>query len=259
MEDKLLRLVTRLLRLPAEPEAPEAPARVFRAARPYYTYLLLAWGVKQVGAAIGLAAGLYFTRYVPAIRLRLGPLDAGDLSAIMAFFEVLAIIGFLLQIPFTLAAVRLDYLMRWYIVTDRSLRIREGTWHVRELTMSFANVQQIAVERGPIHGLLGIADVKVRSAGGGAAEAHDDKHAHGPDLHLAYFRGVTDHEAIRQLLRERAGRSRDAGLGDPGDAHPEPAPEPEIGETAPADVLAAAELLRDEARALREAVRQDRR
>ncbi len=250
MEDKIIRLLGRLLRLPPEPEAPEAPSQVFRAARPYYTLLLLAWGAKQIGTAFGLMAGIYSSRYLPDIHLRIFSLDLGRLDPILAVFEVVAVLGFFAQIPFTLAMVRVDYLMRWYIVTAHSLRIREGVWQVREMTMSFANIQQITVRRNPLQGLLGIADVKVRSAGGGSgADPGEDQDGQGRELHLAYFRGVADYEAISRLLRERAGCSRDAGLGDPD----EEAGKSLIAAARP-DLRAAAEALYREARALRVAI-----
>ena len=63
--------------------------------------------------------------------------------------------------------MRLDYEQRWYVVTDRSLRLRTGVWSVREMTMSFANLQQITVTQGPLQRLLGLADVRFQSAGGG--------------------------------------------------------------------------------------------
>lgn len=257
MEDKIIRLLGRLLRLPPEPEAPEAPSQVFRAARPYYTLLLLTWGAKQIGTAFGLMAGIYSSRYLPDIHLRIFSLDLGRLDPILAVFEVIAVLGFFAQIPFTLAMVRVDYLMRWYIVTAHSLRIREGVWQVREMTMSFANIQQITVKRNPLQGLLGIADVKVRSAGGGSgADPGEDQDGHGRELHLAYFRGVADYEAISRLLRERAGCSRDAGLGDPDEEAlaRHPAPGKSLIAAARPDLRAAAEALYREARALRVAI-----
>lgn len=215
MENKLLRLLELLLKLPATPEAPELPCRIFRAARPFYVYLLLNWGLKQIGAASGIAAGLFFTRFIPDFQLQLGPLTLGSLHNILYIFEILAIAAFLAQIPVTLLMVRIDFLMRWYLVTGRSLRIREGLLTVRELTMSFANIQQITVDRGPLQRVLGIADVKVQSAGGGGSDSGHGKEEQGPNLHLAYFRGVSDYEEIRQLLRDRVNRIRGSGLGDP--------------------------------------------
>ena len=49
---------------------------------------------------------------------------------------------------FSFAVLRLDYEKRWYIVTDRSLRIREGVLNVREMTVMFANIQNVSVMQG---------------------------------------------------------------------------------------------------------------
>jgi hypothetical protein len=160
-------------------------------------------------------------------------------------FELLGIIGFLLQLPVTFTAVRLDWKYRWYIVTDRSLRIRAGLWALQESTMSFANLQQVEVRQGPVQRLLGIADVRVQSAGGGSGgpegqEAHDS-------LHTGIFHGVDNASEIRDLILERLRHFREAGLGDPDDAATATVP------AAPDDALAAAREALAEARALRAA------
>ncbi len=160
------------------------------------------------------------------------------------------ILLYLAQIPFTYAARRLDYEMRWYVVTDRSLRLRSGVWSVREMTMSFANLQQITVAQGPLQRLLGLADVKVRSAGGGAAQG---RHDHGQQsLHTGLFHAVDNAEEIRDLIVERLRRFRETGLGDPEELSRRAGQS-----TAPDDrpALAAAKVLLAEARALRTAFR----
>lgn len=125
--------------------------------------------------------------------------------------------GFVLylgQLPLTYAVRRLDFELRWYMVTDRSLRLRHGVWRVSESTMSFANVQQVTVTQGPIQRLLGLADLKVQSAGGGAPA--EGKHA-GDDMHVGLFRHVTNAPEIRDLILERLRRFRESGIGDPVD------------------------------------------
>jgi len=163
--------------------------------------------------------------------------------------ELLAILGFLAQLPVTFAAVRLDWELRWYIVTDRSLRIRAGLWSLQESTMSFANLQQVEVTQGPIQRLLGIADVRVQSAGGGSGpgKGHDDEHS----LHTGVFHGVDNAQEIRDLILDRLRHFRQAGLGDPDDHNAAPAAVEVAAAPAPADTLAAAHELLTEARALR--------
>jgi len=107
--------------------------------------------------------------------------------------------------------------MRWYVLSDRSLRIREGIVSLREKTMTFANIQQIAVRQNPLQRLLGIADVQVKTAGGGGSGSESHGSGLGESMHEAWFRGVDNADAIRGAIRERVKRHRDAGLGDPDD------------------------------------------
>ena len=167
---------------------------------------------------------------------------------------VLKIAGFILylvQVPVTYALMRLDYDQRWYVVTDRSLRLRTGIWSVREMTMSFANLQQITVTQGPLQRLLGLADVRVQSAGGGGMES--GKHgAAQHSLHTGYFHAVDNAEEIRDLITKRLRQFRESGLGDPDEKHHAglmPAPV-----TRESTTLAAATELLAEAKALRQAL-----
>lgn len=236
-------LLFRLLKVPPEPHVPMGdggPVRVFRAGHRYYQYRLVVWVLRQLGTVLGILAGLFFFRAA-----------AGDLPP-LAFLviEGFAVAGFLVQLPFTYALLRLDYDLRWYIVTDRSIRIREGVATVKEKTMTFANLQNITVQQGPLQRALGIADLKVRTAGGGEAEAGKGKGT-GESMHEAYFRGVENAEEVRDVIRAGVRRHRDSGLGDPDEPAQLPAPAPEPA-AAPALLLAAREMVA-EARALREA------
>src|SRR5205085_4387711 len=60
---------------------------------------------------------------------------------LIEILEAGGILLFLVQLPLTAAATRLEYELHWYIVTDRSLRIRTGLLRLQEMTMSFANLQ----------------------------------------------------------------------------------------------------------------------
>lgn len=157
--------------------------------------------------------------------------------------ESLVLLGFLASLPFTYAVVRLDYELRWYLVTDRSLRIRQGITRVHEMTMSFANIQQVVVRQNPLQRLLGIADLQVQSAGGGG-DSQDGRIA--DSLHTGVFHGVDNATEIRDLILERLRTFREVGLGDPDDAPVVP------GEKSSA--LDAARQLLEEARELRRAL-----
>ena len=134
------------------------------------------------------------------------------------FFEFIGIALFLIQVLVTYAIVRLEFEQHWYIVTDRSLRIRTGILRLQESTMSFANLQQVEIRQGPLQRFLGLADVCVRSAGGGDPAAGAQGHGQEASLHLGVFEGVANAVEIRDLILERLRIFREAGLGDPEDA-----------------------------------------
>ncbi|MEJ1973840.1 MAG: PH domain-containing protein [Lacunisphaera sp.] len=163
--------------------------------------------------------------------------------------KILGFLVYLVQLPVTFLILRLDYELRWYMVTDRSLRIRHGVWKISESTMSFANIQQVIVSQGPLQRALGLADVKVQSAGGGGESDHH--HNGGEDMHLGLFHSVTNAPEIRDLILERLRHFRESGLGDPDEKRPPAMPPPAAARAAPADVLAAARELLAEAKALR--------
>jgi len=170
------------------------------------------------------------------------------LFPLLTIIEWIGVLLYLLQIPITYAMARLDYELRWYIVTDRSLRIRAGLASVQETTMSFANIQQVVVSQGPLQRLLGIADLRVQSAGGGGGSQHE--HGGRESLHTGIFHGVDNANEIRDLILERLRIFRQAGLGDPDEIeHSMPAP------VATSVARLAAQELLQEARALRRTIR----
>ena len=214
-------LIERLLRVPPRPEPPAGSpgsVRVFRAAPGFYRYKLLQWGLGQAGAAWGLVVGLGFVAYLP---------EEVPFHDLAGWAELLGIGGFLLQLPLTFLMVKIDYDYRWYVITDRSLRIREGVVRVREQTMSFANIQNLTRKQGPLQRLFGIEDLRVRTAGGGGGAQGDGEAGQGSgsgNLHLGYFRGVDRAGEIRDAILQRLRTLRDAGLGDPEEGAEGPVP-----------------------------------
>lgn len=234
----------RLLKVPPEPALPEGGAiRVFRAAPAYLRYKVVLWALGQIGAAVGLIGGLVGISFLVPMT------DSSLLLVLLYAAEAFAWGFFVVQLGFSLAVLRLDFDLRWYILSDRSLRIREGIMTVREKTMTFANLQQISIRQNPIQRLLGIADVHVRTAGGGSGGGKKG-HEVGESMHEAYFRGVANAGEIRRAIQERVRLHRDTGLGNPDE------PEPRIAggrEDTGGALLAARELLQ-EMRGLREAL-----
>ncbi|MBM3837155.1 MAG: PH domain-containing protein [Verrucomicrobia bacterium] len=251
MVDALKSLVLAVCKVPPEPEPPAGSpgsVRVFRAARSFYTLSLIKWGLAQTGALIGIFAvlGFDFGQHILPSR--------AWLSNVFRVVEMFALAGLFAQMPFSYFLVRLDFEMRWYLVTDRSLRIRHGVVSVRELTMTFANIQQMTIRQGPLQRLLGIADLQVQTAGGGSPGGGESGgtrgHGAAESMHVGYFHGVDNAQTIRDLIFERLRQHRDAGLGDPDDvARENPAPL-----QADSDVVEAARSMLAEARALRKAL-----
>jgi membrane protein YdbS with pleckstrin-like domain len=173
MISALKSMMLSVLKVPPEPNLPAGAtdsARVFRASRRYLQLKLLNWGVGQFFTLFGLVTAIIVLNLVEA-----GSIDV--LSKVphrpiilrgLGWFEVIGVVGFLLQLPLSILPVILDWELRWYIVTDRSLRIREGVWKVSEMTLTFANVQEVSIRQGPVERLFGIANLRVRTAGGWA-------------------------------------------------------------------------------------------
>jgi uncharacterized membrane protein YdbT with pleckstrin-like domain len=250
------RLMLRLLKVPPEPHLPAGAAdtaRVFRASKRYLQLKILNWGVGQVFTFVGLVAALVALHFAGSgsIEVLSDVPHRPIILRVLGWFEVVGVIGFLVQLPLSLVPVILDWEMRWYIVTDRSLRIREGVWKVSEMTLTFANVQEVSIRQGPIERLFGIANLRVRTAGGGGRVNPHEPQSEEKSGHIGFFRGVDNAPAIRDLILERLKRLRDAGLGDPD--QPQTEMEPVEADGSPAIVDAARELL-TEARALRRAV-----
>jgi membrane protein YdbS with pleckstrin-like domain len=220
--DLFKRLVLRVAAVPAEPRAPSGSPgsiRVFRAGASYWNYLLVMWGLRH---AVGAFVIVAFLTATGAWKVANAQFPEVMIPGLVHALEIAALAFFLIQMPFSLASSRLNYEMRWYIVTDRSLRIREGIFGVREMTLTFANVQNISIRQGPLQRLLGIADVVVRTAGGGSSGAHshggEGGAGIGASMHTGTLRAVDNAEQVRDLILDRLRRFRDAGLGDPDDA-----------------------------------------
>ncbi|MDB6057625.1 MAG: hypothetical protein JWO95_1469 [Verrucomicrobiales bacterium] len=200
----------RLLKIPLPPEPPpgdEHTTKIFRASPNYFKYLLMLWGIRTAvfvlavgGAVIGLTVVTFMSRH-----------HAGPFVYVIGVLELAALCFFALTQLLSLAMVRLDYEKRWYVVTDRSLRVREGIVNVQEMTVNFANIQNISVSQGPLQRWLQIADLKVDTAGGGSVQQGQHQ-LH--NLHTAFFRGVDNAMEIRGLIQARLRHLKDSGLGD---------------------------------------------
>jgi len=148
--------------------------------------------------------------------------------AIMGSWLVIAVInplvGGLLLVPALLVAIvpdilaylaiHLRYDTTWYVMTDRSIRIRRGIWIIHETTITFDNVQNVIIRQGPLQRWFGIANVLIETAGGGGHQQQEGQAAPWQTAHCGLIEGIADASRIRDLLLRRLRRSRGAGLGD---------------------------------------------
>jgi len=235
----------RLLRIPGDPEPPpgdEASTRRFQAAPNYYKYLFVTWLLRTAIALAVLVPMEILPLIAPMTRVIERSMHVPEIFTYRAPVLILVIV--FSQRLLALALLRLDFEKRWYLVTNRSLRVREGVMRVREMTITFANIQNISVSQGPLQRLLGIADLRVDTAGGGAQkkEKSGEENTHG-----VQFRGVNNADEIRDLINTRLRELKDSGLGDQDDERQAAAPTRPGDETLVAplrEVLAEATALR---------------
>jgi len=201
----LRRLVLSVLRAPGEapdpPSGSHASVQVFRASPRYLRYRLLVWAIVSalVLGAVGIAlAGTALAQEWVALAL---VALAGMLAACAIFLAYFV--------------VRIEYEVRYYVVTDRSLRVREGAWTVREMTLTYANVQNLRVTQGPLQRLFGFSNLRVDTAGGGGVQA--GQHGDGGRGHSVTVAGVENAVELRDLVLAHLRTHNGTGLGDPDD------------------------------------------
>lgn len=186
-------------RVPREaPTLPSDDATVVESFRPsarYLRYLTFQFWVLLAIIDIAILVGW--------IAITIAAPVAGAILAIPAL--IIAVV------PDVLAyvAIHLKYDTTWYVLTDRSLRIRRGIWVIHETTITFENIQNVVVDQGPLQRYFGIASVQVQTAGGGTGP-----HGAASTSHLGLLEGLDDAERIRDLILSKLKRSRQAGLGD---------------------------------------------
>src|SRR4029078_12150188 len=149
-------LIFQLLKVEEKEPAPPAGShdtfRVFRACPAFLSYNLLFWK-------------LYLLLWIISVSL------LSIVLLLVSRWFILPVIALVVFAAFKAAVfyvtTRLNYDMRWYVITDRSLLIREGVWIVREITLTFVNAQNVRVTQGPLQRLYGFSNVEVDKAGGG--------------------------------------------------------------------------------------------
>lgn len=207
------KVVVDWFRVPDQP--PDLPVRNgeyiarFQPADGFLKYLnFLFWcviGITDIPLTMGWVAGT----------IALCVADLWWVAAIIAPFAILIIVG-----PDIIAyvAFHLRYDTTWYVMTDRSLRIRRGIWIIHETTITFENVQNVKVQQGPVQRHFGIANLIVETAGGGSGGPHG-KGGGGTGGHVGIIEGVANAQELRDRILVRLRASKSAGLGDDDHAH----------------------------------------
>ena len=170
---------------------------IVRACPAFWDFQLLTWRIYLI-SMVAIAT------FLSCIFLLVNPLT---LLVIIPVWILLAIKAALIYMT-----MRLDYEMRWYVITDRSVLIREGAMDVREICLTFANAQNVFVRQGPLERWFGFSNVEINTAGGSAGP-----HQGGVQSHQAVLRGVSNAEHLRDLILLKLKQHRTAGLGDPDD------------------------------------------
>jgi len=162
-----------------------------------------------------------FLRYLKLwFWLALLPIDVAILIGWIAVMAVAPWIGVALAPVALFLAVAPDVVVyvglhlrfdtTWYVMTNRSLRLRRGVWVIQEVTITFENVQNVVVQQGPVQRFFGIANVSVETAGAGA-----NPHTRGLQItNQGLIEGIGDPDRVRAIILARLRRSKTAGLGD---------------------------------------------
>ena len=132
----------------------------------------------------------------------------GDRGTLLAVLICLFILG---SLSFSLVASRLDYELRHYLVGDKSLRVSQGAVVRREVTLSYANVQNLEVTAGPFETLFGIKTLTISTAGGSSRPGESNPHQ-------ARLEGLKNADEVKLLILAMLKGQKDAGLGEPADA-----------------------------------------
>ncbi len=197
------RIVTEWLRVPEQPPTlPVLPGEHVDSFRPspgYLRYLKFFFWLGLLIVDIFLTIGwIVLTIFLPWVGILITPIAL----AIIVLPDVVAYI-----------AIHLRYDTTWYVLTDRSMRIRRGIWNIHETTITFENIQNIHLSQGPFQRHYGIADLVVQTAGGGSATG-----PHGEQLntgaHIGILEGLDHAEQVRDLIMQRLKSLKTTGLGD---------------------------------------------
>lgn len=187
--------------VPADPPhiqgADDASVRSFRPAEGYLRYCKFFFWIGLAAIDIVLTIAWFALLIaLPVVGIIVAPLA----WAIIILPDIVAYI-----------AIHLRYDTTWYVLSDRSMRIRRGIWTIHETTITYENIQNVSVRQGPVQRYFGIADVLVETAGGGASTGGEAGTVLG---HFGLLEGISNAEEVRSLILAKWGESRSSGIGD---------------------------------------------
>jgi membrane protein YdbS with pleckstrin-like domain len=195
-------IFTNWFHVPEEPPtlagADDARIQSFRPAEGFLRYLKLFFWI----GLVLIDAALFIVWIVILIANPLiGGLLALPIFAIMILPDIVAYI-----------AIHLRYDTTWYVLSDRSMRIRRGIWIIHETTITYDNIQNVSIRQGPVQRHFGISDVLVETAGGGASTGKGE----GASVlgHSGLLEGIGNAEEVRDLIMSKWQESKSSGLGD---------------------------------------------
>lgn len=111
-------------------------------------------------------------------------------------------------IGLALVTTRVDFELRHYLVGDRSLRVAQGAWKKEEVTLSYANVQNLEVTQGPLERLFGFKSLTISTAGADTTPGAENSH-------LVTLVGLENADELRALILNMLKQQKDTGLGEP--------------------------------------------
>jgi membrane protein YdbS with pleckstrin-like domain len=209
----LWRVLTNLFKVPAAP--PTLPAkqgeeiRTFKPDLGFLRYLKFGCFILNAILIAALFAGWIIT-FISLIVV--------ELWWVGLLLTPLFILPPLIIAPVFYLALHLRYDTTWYVMTDRSLRIRRGIWTITETTITFENVQNMKISQGPLQRYFGISNLIVETAGSGGGDSKQQNQLH--QANQGVIEGVAHADELRELILPRIRSSRSAGLGDEYDDAP---------------------------------------
>ena len=213
------RSIAWLFRIPSQPaEIPVDSGELIRSFHPSPNWLRLRRVQIILGTSVALLVNVavFFGQIMMGDSFNLS-ITLFDWSNISLFLAPL----FLLAGLFRLITIRLQYDCTWYVLTERALRIRRGLIVIQETTITYANIQNISLQQGPVERLFSLSNIKVETAGGGGGDSRGDSLGHSGQI-----QGVEDAELLRDLMMDQVRLHRSGGLGE-GEDRTTPSREPQ--------------------------------